>query len=153
MSDSYRVIEIAKSWSGTPFLHGGRKRGIGVDCIGLISETMKEAFSEFYYKIPDYRDSKKISPHRNFRLDSLGPFFKRCKIYEENYGLIVFKLAQMHYHAAFFFRENSILKIIHAHQHLGVTCQNLSKFARHKQNFTYKIQEGQNGNNSICSSR
>lgn len=32
----YQIIDAARSWLGTPFLHQGRLKGLGVDCIGLI---------------------------------------------------------------------------------------------------------------------
>ena len=31
-----RIIEAARGWVGTPFRHQGRKKGVGVDCIGLV---------------------------------------------------------------------------------------------------------------------
>jgi cell wall-associated NlpC family hydrolase len=31
-----RVVEESRKWVGTPFLHQGRKRGIGVDCAGVV---------------------------------------------------------------------------------------------------------------------
>lgn len=37
MSDQpYRIVAEARSWIGTPFAHQGRKKGQGVDCLGLL---------------------------------------------------------------------------------------------------------------------
>lgn len=36
-------ITLARTWKGTPFHHQGRRKGVGVDCIGYISELGKEA--------------------------------------------------------------------------------------------------------------
>lgn len=37
-----RIVEIARSWIGTPFYHKGRSKKIGCDCIGLILGVMTE---------------------------------------------------------------------------------------------------------------
>jgi len=34
-------IEAARTWIGTPFIHQGRARGAGVDCLGLVYETAR----------------------------------------------------------------------------------------------------------------
>lgn len=31
-----QIIEVARSWIGTPYVHQGRKKGMSVDCLGLI---------------------------------------------------------------------------------------------------------------------
>lgn len=36
-------VSIARSWMGTTWKHQGRKKGIGVDCIGFASEVGREA--------------------------------------------------------------------------------------------------------------
>lgn len=30
-----RIVRIARGWIGTPYHHGGRLKGVGVDCAGL----------------------------------------------------------------------------------------------------------------------
>lgn len=37
--DGLRIVEAARGWIGTPFVHRHRIRGRGVDCIGLIKEV------------------------------------------------------------------------------------------------------------------
>lgn len=34
-----QVIDEARKWLGTPFHHQGRLLGVGVDCVGIVSET------------------------------------------------------------------------------------------------------------------
>lgn len=36
------LLEVARSWMGTPFHHQQRKRGVGVDCAGLLVEVARE---------------------------------------------------------------------------------------------------------------
>lgn len=40
MSD---VLEIARSWLGTPYHHAARLKGVGVDCLMLICEVYESA--------------------------------------------------------------------------------------------------------------
>lgn len=37
-----RVVEIARSWIGTPYLHQGSLRGVGSDCLGLLCGIWRE---------------------------------------------------------------------------------------------------------------
>jgi len=37
------VVAAAKSWLRTPFHHGGRIKGVGVDCVQLLMATYEEA--------------------------------------------------------------------------------------------------------------
>lgn len=36
------IVNIARSYIGTPFHHQGRKKGIGIDCVGLLVCVMRE---------------------------------------------------------------------------------------------------------------
>lgn len=36
------IIDHARAWIGTPFRHQGRRRGVGVDCIGVIISVAHE---------------------------------------------------------------------------------------------------------------
>jgi NlpC/P60 family putative phage cell wall peptidase len=38
-----RLVSAAESWIGTRFQHQGRIKGLGVDCVGFISEVAKDA--------------------------------------------------------------------------------------------------------------
>lgn len=41
--DATALLTIARTWLGTPFAHLGRTKGVGVDCVGLVIETCREA--------------------------------------------------------------------------------------------------------------
>lgn len=42
MSTREQVVAAARSWIGTPFMHQGRLKGVGVDCIGLVIGVGRE---------------------------------------------------------------------------------------------------------------
>lgn len=54
------LVDIAREWLGTPFLHQGRRKHIGCDCIGLMLGVMDEAgiwvdgVSPLKLDVPDY---------------------------------------------------------------------------------------------------
>lgn len=58
MIDPDRVIELARECMGTPFVHQGRKCGVGLDCAGVLEHIFKN------YPLP-YIDEKGYSrnPH------------------------------------------------------------------------------------------
>ncbi len=41
-----RIIEIARSWIGTPYLHQASLKGIGCDCLGLVRGIWRECYGE-----------------------------------------------------------------------------------------------------------
>ena len=43
MSASAKIIEIAKTWEGTPYHHHQRLKGVGVDCAQLVAGVAIEA--------------------------------------------------------------------------------------------------------------
>lgn len=43
MSIAENIVEEARSWKGTPFIHQGRLKGKGVDCAGFIGEVARDA--------------------------------------------------------------------------------------------------------------
>ena len=53
-----RVVEVVKTWERTPYLHMGRVKGAGVDCLTLLAETFYEAnlvpFIDVEYYPPDW---------------------------------------------------------------------------------------------------
>ena len=43
MTDRATVVRIAKSWCGTPYVHAGRIKGQGVDCLTLLAGVFEDA--------------------------------------------------------------------------------------------------------------
>lgn len=42
MTRPEEIAAVALSWVGTPFVHQGRLKGVGVDCIGLVIGVARE---------------------------------------------------------------------------------------------------------------
>jgi NlpC/P60 family putative phage cell wall peptidase len=55
-STRLKVIEIARSWLGTPYHHQASLKGVGCDCIGLIRGIYKEIYGIEIVPAPYSRD-------------------------------------------------------------------------------------------------
>ncbi len=51
MINKSRIVQTGRQYIGTPFVHQGRKPGIGLDCVGLISAIAKN--NECYFEDQD----------------------------------------------------------------------------------------------------
>lgn len=49
-----QVINIARDWIGTPYLHQASKQGVGCDCLGLIRGIWRELHGHEPRAIPAY---------------------------------------------------------------------------------------------------
>jgi cell wall-associated NlpC family hydrolase len=65
-----RVVEVARSYLNTPYLHMGRRRGAGVDCLTLLAEVYREAGVTGHVQVPFY--PKDWMHHRSAELYMLG---------------------------------------------------------------------------------
>lgn len=56
-ADPKRVIDIARTWIGTPYRHQAHKKGVGCDCIGLVVGIWSDLFEGNIpptFKLPAY---------------------------------------------------------------------------------------------------
>lgn len=49
-----RIVSIARSWIGTPYVHQGSLKGVGCDCLGLLRGIWRELYGEEPEEIPPY---------------------------------------------------------------------------------------------------
>lgn len=54
MSDSSRIVGLARGWVGTPYRHQCACKGAGTDCLGLIRGLWRELFGAEPEKVPPY---------------------------------------------------------------------------------------------------
>ena len=54
MHDSARIIEIARSWIGTPYRHQESCKGVGTDCLGLVRGIWREYVGPEPEALPAY---------------------------------------------------------------------------------------------------
>ena len=51
---SARVVDIARAWIGTPYVHQGSARGAGTDCLGLIRGVWRQLYGSEPEVAPAY---------------------------------------------------------------------------------------------------
>lgn len=54
LTNTDRVVDLARSWIGTPYHHQASLKGIGCDCIGLIRGVWRELYGDEAEEIPAY---------------------------------------------------------------------------------------------------
>ncbi|ACC76158.1 NlpC/P60 family protein [Paraburkholderia phymatum] len=69
-----QFVAEARTWLGTPFMHQGRLRGVGCDCIGLVIGTA-QALGLTDFDITDYgrRPDGRVRPTMETQLDWTAP--------------------------------------------------------------------------------
>ncbi|SFI38254.1 NlpC/P60 family protein [Jannaschia pohangensis] len=51
-----RVVDVARAWIGTPYMHQGAVKGAGTDCLGLIRGVWREVYGEEPEAVPQYSE-------------------------------------------------------------------------------------------------
>jgi NlpC/P60 family putative phage cell wall peptidase len=49
-----RIVEAARKWIGTPYVHQASKRGVGCDCLGLLRGVWRDLFGNEPEGAPPY---------------------------------------------------------------------------------------------------
>ncbi|WP_210527522.1 NlpC/P60 family protein [Rubellimicrobium arenae] len=49
-----RIVQAARAWIGTPYLHQASRRGAGCDCLGLIRGVWREVHGQEPAVVPPY---------------------------------------------------------------------------------------------------
>jgi NlpC/P60 family putative phage cell wall peptidase len=136
------LVEIARSWIGTPYVHQASLKHVGCDCLGLLRGIWREVTGEEPEETPPYsldwaeatgaetlymalkRHAREIGPERLapgdialFRMVSRGPA-KHCGIVGDRHGA---------------------LTLIHARQNKRVSEETLSPFWRAKLAFAFRL--------------
>ena len=50
-----QFVSEARKWLNTPFMHQGRRRGLGVDCVGLVLCVMRDLGLNSWVELEEYR--------------------------------------------------------------------------------------------------
>lgn len=108
-----QIIDKAREFLDTPYLHQGRVKGGGIDCCGLVIQVAKEL------GLSDY-DLTGYSRYAD-GVDFLKEFFEQCKPkndYEPG-DILVFSIRRRPQHCGIVAEFNGNLSLIHAYQSIG----------------------------------
>ena len=106
-----RVIEVARSWLGTTWMHGQRVKGIGVDCVGFLFAVA----SECGYDLPPLPSNYE----RIALKDSIREYLNTNLIaYPDivSEAVLLFQYSGFNNHVAIATSTNSIIHASYTHQ-------------------------------------
>lgn len=120
------IVAEARSWLGTPFVHQASRRGVGVDCVGLVAGVARalriQGIAEFDSS-PKYRGYGR-QPDPKVLLAGCREFLDPIEIGDIREGdILLMRYARDPMHFAIVTRA-SPLYVIHA---LGVTTQDVTE--------------------------
>lgn len=139
-----RVLEIARSWIGTPYRHQGRMKGAGCDCIGLIIGVWEELYGSLPkgIKIPAYTPAWAEETRKSLMVAFAAQYLEPVPLTDCMPGdVLMFSMLRNGptKHAGLLSGEK---KIIHAYQGHAVaeTDMNLPRYAKLTYAFRYPEQ-------------
>jgi NlpC/P60 family putative phage cell wall peptidase len=56
MKPGERIVDAARRWIGTPYLHQASLKGAGTDCLGLLRGIWREVYGDEPDKVPAYTE-------------------------------------------------------------------------------------------------
>lgn len=68
------VVDEARSYKGTPYIHKGRVKGVGVDCGGMIYQVYNPIFGPFKPFPKDYPQDWALHRHKEIYLDFMREY-------------------------------------------------------------------------------
>lgn len=120
MNEEYerqKVVEIAKSWIGTPYHHAGRVKGAGADCLTLLAEVYIEAGLVNDVHIPYYPQDWHLHRSEELYLSGLLGYTKEISDEPKAGDIILWKFGRCFSHGAIVIDYPTII-----HSHIGVGC-------------------------------
>lgn len=108
---SQEFIDVARTYINTQHMHGGRLKGIGIDCVGLLVCSINELGGNIPLDISYTKNDE-------FRklIVNLRRFFDKVENYEPG-DVLVFRNEDMHNHVAIYTEKCTI---IHAYDSLAL---------------------------------
>ena len=112
-----KVVAVAKSFLGTPYHPSGRKKGIGVDCLTLLSEVYIEAGLIENINIPHYAPDFFKHKGTELYLQGLLKYTREIETPAQPGDIVLWKYGRCFSHGAIVVNWPHII-----HSHVGRGC-------------------------------
>jgi len=123
-----QVVEIARSWIGTPYHVGALVKGKGVDCLGLVIATGCELFEAPMLKMPRYPGRwSAVQAGQEMMLDAANQYLEQVDIDTRGPGVVL----------AFRLHPKAVA------QHCGIMTTDKKMVHAHSGRATYEVTVGQ----------
>jgi len=109
-----KIVAEARTWVGTPFLHQGRVKGRGVDCVGLVIGVARELGLAEYKEIAYGRQ-----PDTNVMRGQLEHYLEKIHLSEVKAGDIYWMRFTYPMHTAIASDIDGDRGIIHSYSQIG----------------------------------
>jgi NlpC/P60 family putative phage cell wall peptidase len=138
---SASILDIARSWIGTPYVHQASVKGAGCDCLGLLRGVWRELDGEEAEEIPPYRPDWD-APGGEVLRDGLARHLSRVAVKDIVPGdVVLFRMVPRASarHCAIVGEKDGALTLIHARQNKRVGEEPLSPFWRQKLAYAFRL--------------
>jgi cell wall-associated NlpC family hydrolase len=99
MNTRDKIIKVAYSWLGTPYHSGGSVKGVGIDCLTLLSEVYKEAGIIDNIEIPFYPNDWHLHKNNERYLEGLLQHAKEVQTPQKG-DIIIWQFGRCYSHGA-----------------------------------------------------
>ena len=118
------VVEIARSWIGTPYRHQASHKGAGADCLGLIRGIWRSLYGGEPEALPGYSsDWSEASGEERLWQAAMRHLIPRVPVLEAEEGdVLLFRMrdGSVAKHLGIFAFHQGLPSLIHAYQGHGV---------------------------------
>ncbi len=135
------LIESARDWIGTPYVHQASLKGAGCDCLGLIRGLFRERFGEEPEAIPPYDPAWDIGGSETLR-DGLARHLTKIALTSIAPGDVLLFRMRPHAsarHCGLLAERDGCLTLIHARQNKRVSEEAFTAFWRSKLAYAFRL--------------
>jgi NlpC/P60 family putative phage cell wall peptidase len=132
-----RVVAIARSWIGTPYLHQASLKGAGCDCLGLVRGIWRELYGAEPEAMPAYSPDWAEAGGRETLADAARRHMMECARDEQGEGLLLLCRFRLHLPARHAVISAPGNMMIHAQEGAGVCEVPLSPWWRRRVAFAF----------------
>ena len=137
-----RIVEEARSWIGTPYVHQASTKGAGCDCLGLLRGVWRALAGEEPETVPPYSADWAEARGEETLYDAFARHFGQVEKRAIAPGDVVLFRMKPHApakHCAIIAGQGGALTLIHARQGRRVAEEPLSRFWRMKLAFAFGL--------------
>ena len=137
-----RIVSLARSWIGTPYVHQASLKGAGCDCLGLLRGVWRELHGEEPEIAPPYSPDWAEAHGAETLRDALSRHFEEVALAEIVPGdVVLFRMAPRApaKHCAIVGERDGALTLIHARQNKRVSEEAFTLFWRRRLACVFRI--------------
>lgn len=136
-----RLLTIARSWIGTPYVHQASLKGVGCDCLGLLRGIQRELMGGELEDIPPYDPAWDIAGAEELR-DGFARHFQeiaRADVAPGDFLLFRMSPNASARHCGLLAEKAGTLTLIHARQNKRVSEEPFTPFWQKKLAYVFRI--------------